>query len=181
MNTNGMFAKFGLFMGAAFFITGFIVIKPVLAQVDASSSLPSATSSITTDPKSTGAISTTSDPTTAPIPDASTASVSDASTESAATASTSDASDSHPVSPVSQSTSDTAVTPTEAPPEGLTLVHIIGEKYIDYFTDGTNTVSFPGDPDVDANLNKPNAPIPTHEGLTWDHTAGGYLYDTLEW
>jgi hypothetical protein len=54
-------------------------------------------------------------------------------------------------------------------------VHIIGTKYIDYFTDGT---SYPGDPDIDANLSKPNAPIPTHNGLTWDRTTSQYLYDT---
>ena len=38
--------------------------------------------------------------------------------------------------------------------------------------------AYPGDPTIDGNLNKPNAPIPTHEGLTWDHTDGTYLYDT---
>jgi hypothetical protein len=80
------------------------------------------------------------------------------------------------------STTSTAATPPIQPPEtapaGLSLVHIIGTKYRDYFTDGTTTVSFPGDPNIDGNLDKPNAPIPTHDGLTWDHTTGGYQYDT---
>jgi hypothetical protein len=47
----------------------------------------------------------------------------------------------------------------------LKLVHVFGTKYIDYFTDGTKTYSFPGNPDIDSNLNKPNAPIPTHGNL----------------
>jgi hypothetical protein len=58
------------------------------------------------------------------------------------------------------------------------LVHVIGSKYVDYFTDGTKTYSFPGDPKVDANLNKPNAPIPSHAGLTWVSTSGMEAYDT---
>jgi hypothetical protein len=66
----------------------------------------------------------------------------------------------------------------EPPPQGLTLVHIVGTKYVDYFTDGTSIVSFPGDPAIDSHFSEPNAPIPTHEGMTWVHTTGGYLYDT---
>jgi hypothetical protein len=54
----------------------------------------------------------------------------------------------------------------------------VGTKYIDYFTDGKTVTAFPGDPAIDSNFDKPNAPIPTHAGLTWDHTTGGYLYDT---
>jgi len=60
----------------------------------------------------------------------------------------------------------------------MALVHIIGTKYTDYFTDGTNITAFPGDPQIDAHLSERDAPIPTHQGLTWDHTTGGYLYDT---
>jgi hypothetical protein len=70
------------------------------------------------------------------------------------------------------------IVPTEPPPQGLAEVHIIGTKYIDYFTDGTTITSYPGDPKIDSNFDKPNAPIPTHDGLTWDHTAGQNLYDT---
>ena len=71
-----------------------------------------------------------------------------------------------------------SVTPTEPAPEGLTEVHIIGTKYIDYFTDGTTVTEYPGDPAIDSNFDKPEAAIPTHEGLTWVHTVGKNLYDT---
>ena len=70
------------------------------------------------------------------------------------------------------------VTPIEAAPEGLTKVIVIGTKYIDYFTDGEKEYSFPGDPAIDAHLGEKDAPIPTHEGLTWVHTIGQHLYDT---
>ena len=60
----------------------------------------------------------------------------------------------------------------------LKLVHVVGTKYVDYFTDGTKTYSFPGDPNIDANLNKPNASIPSHKGLTWVSTSGMEAYDT---
>ena len=68
--------------------------------------------------------------------------------------------------------------PTEPPPAGLTEVHIVGTKYIDYFTDGSTTIEVPGDLKIDGNLDKPDAPIPTHEGMTWVHTIGQNLYDT---
>jgi hypothetical protein len=67
---------------------------------------------------------------------------------------------------------------TEPAPAGLKLVHIIGTKYIDYFTDGTTTTAFSGDPQIDAHLAEPNAPTPTHDNLRWDHTSGYNLYDT---
>src|SRR5262249_54897334 len=67
---------------------------------------------------------------------------------------------------------------SETPPVGMTEVHIIGTKYTDYFTDGTTITSYPGDPAIDSNLDKPNAPVPTHEGLTWVQTTGQNLYDT---
>jgi hypothetical protein len=57
-------------------------------------------------------------------------------------------------------------------------VHIIGTKYTDYFTDGTTVIAYPGDPKIDGNLDKPDAPIPSQPGMTWVHTTGGYLYDT---
>ena len=60
----------------------------------------------------------------------------------------------------------------------LKLVHVVGTKYIDYFTDGTKTYPFPGNPDIDSNLNKPNAPIPSHGNLTWVSTSGMEAYDT---
>jgi hypothetical protein len=51
-------------------------------------------------------------------------------------------------------------------PTALTLVHVIGTKYVDYFADGSTTIAVPGDPKIDANFNKPDAPIPTHPGMT---------------
>jgi hypothetical protein len=115
----------------------------------------------------TDATSTVSDTTTA-----STSSTSDSSTTS-----TTDAS----------STSPTPPTQTQAPAQSqslpsskstLKLVHVVGTKFIDYFTDGTKTYSFPGNPDIDSNLNKPNAPIPSHGNLTWVSTSGMDAYDT---
>ena len=69
-------------------------------------------------------------------------------------------------------------TPTEPPPADLAEIHIIGIKYIDYFTDGSTTIAVPGDQNIDSNLDKPDAPIPTHAGMTWVHTIGENLYDT---
>jgi hypothetical protein len=57
-------------------------------------------------------------------------------------------------------------------------VHVVGSKYVDYFTDGSKTYSFPGNPDIDSNLNKPNAPIPSHGNLKWVSTSGMEAYDT---
>src|SRR6266436_3165407 len=72
----------------------------------------------------------------------------------------------------------TSTSPKEAPPVGFTEVHIIGTKYVDYFTDGSTTIAVPGDPNIDSHFNVPDAPIPTHEGMTWVHTTGQHLYDT---
>jgi hypothetical protein len=70
-------------------------------------------------------------------------------------------------------------TPSQQPaPEGLAEVHIIGTKCTDYFTDGTTEYSFPGDPEIHAHIAEKDAPIPTHEGLTWVHSTGQPLYDT---
>jgi hypothetical protein len=70
------------------------------------------------------------------------------------------------------------VAPAETPPQGLTEVHIIGTKYIDYFTDGTTITEYPGDPNVDSHLSEKDAPIPARDGLKWHHTIGRFLYDT---
>jgi len=63
-------------------------------------------------------------------------------------------------------------------PPGFTEVHIIGTKYIDYFTDGSTTIAVPGDPKVDNNLDKPNAATPVHAGMRWVQTTGQNRYDT---
>ena len=105
-----------------------------------------------------------------------------ASTSSTSTSSTLSATD-------ASSTSPNPPAQTQAPPQSqaqspssgkpaLKLVHVVGTKYIDYFTDGAKTYSFPGNPDVDSNLNKPNAPIPFHGNLKWVSTSGMEAYDT---
>jgi hypothetical protein len=108
-----------------------------------------------------------------------TVTASTSSTPASGTTSTTDAS----------STSDTPPAETQKPAQSqaqssssgmssLKLVHMIGSKYVDYFTDGKKTYSFPGNPDIDSNLNKPNAPIPTHGNLQWVSTTGMEAYDT---
>jgi len=136
-------------------------IKLASAQVDASSSVALITDTTTT-PEVLASTST------APIGN-------DASS-TAASASTTDTSSS--TTTAATSTPATSAPAGGLPPKGLTIVHIIGTKYIDYFTDGTAVTSYPGDPTIDGNLDKRNAPIPTHPGLTWDHTSGYSLYDT---
>jgi hypothetical protein len=84
---------------------------------------------------------------------------------------------SRPATPSSASPEELSAS-SQPPPEGLTLVHITGTKYIDYFTDGTTVTQYPGDPTIDAHLAEKDAPTPTHEGLTWVHTVGMNLYDT---
>jgi hypothetical protein len=138
-----------------------VEISLASAQVDASSSLPPTTDT-TTVPQVTGAaISTT------PSGD-----------DASSTPETPPASGTSGAPMVATSTPDTGAPTTEQPPTGLTEVRIIGTKYTDYFTDGATVTAYPGDPKIDGNLNEPNAPIPTHEGLKWDHTDGTYLYDT---
>ena len=119
----------------------------------------------------TDATSTASDTTTAssiPTSDSSTSSATDASSTSAAPPAQTQA----PDQSQAQSQPSSGAKPT------LKLVHVVGSKYIDYFTDGTKTYSFPGNPDIDSNLNKPNAPIPSHGNLTWVSTSGMDAYDT---
>jgi hypothetical protein len=127
-------------------------------------SIVSALTATTTDATSTA--SDTSTAATSPTSASSTTSPTDASSTS--------------VTPPAQ-TQAPAQTQTQAQPSSkpaLKLVHVVGTKYIDYFTDGTKTYSFPGNPDIDSNLNKPNAPIPSHAGLTWVSTSGMDAYDT---
>jgi hypothetical protein len=117
------------------------------------------------------------DSTTTPlVPEASTSStpIADAASSTPASAPANDSAS----TTVATSSSSTSAPGIEPPPKGLTKVQIIGTKYIDYFTDGTTTFAFPGDPAIDSHFNVPNAPTPTHEGLTWVHTTGQHLYDT---
>jgi hypothetical protein len=165
-----------IILGFFLFVSAFFVVRPVLAQVDTTSS--------------------TSTPDVASLLSTSTTDTTDASTSTpalgelgAAESSSADATTRPPaldelgaVASTSADATTTApyvLTPaTEPPPQDLTEVHVIGTKYTDYFTDGTTVSAYPGDPEVDGNLNKRDAPIPTHAGLSWVHTSSTYLYDT---
>ena len=119
----------------------------------------------------TDATSTVSDTTTASTSSTSASSTPPA-TDASSTPATPPAQTQTPDQSQAQSQLSNGAKPT------LKLVHVVGTKYIDYFTDGTKTYSFPGNPDIDSNLNKPNAPIPTHDNLTWVSTSGMDAYDT---
>jgi hypothetical protein len=132
-----------------------MIVKPALAQEDASSPVPASNDSTSTE-------------TITPTP-------SDAPEDMvAAEPGSSDSLVPQTEAPAPESSDGSF----EQPPAGFIEVHIIGTKYVDYFTDGTNQSSFPGDSEVDSHLSEPNAPIPTHEGLTWLRTIGDNLYDT---
>ena len=118
----------------------------------------------------TDATSTASDTTTASTSSASAGTT--AATDASSTSATLPAQTQAPDQSQAQSQPSNGAKPT------LKLVHVVGTKYVDYFTDGTKTYSFPGDPKIDANLNNPNAPIPSHSGLTWVSTSGMDAYDT---
>src|SRR5437660_603039 len=85
-------------------------------------------------------VDATSSDSTPPTPDAATGTTTDSETVTSA--------DTNATTP----TESSSITPTEPAPDGLTLVHIIGTKYVDYFTDGTTITSYPGDPAIDSNF-----------------------------
>ena len=120
------------------------------------------------------ALSATTTDATSTVSDTTTASTSLSSANS--TASTTDANSTSATLPVQTQTQAQSQPSSDKPT--FKLVHVVGSKYIDYFTDGKKTYSFPGNPDIDSNLNKPNAPIPSHAGLTWVSTSGMEAYDT---
>jgi hypothetical protein len=162
----------------ALLLIGILKIQQAYAQV-ATTSADSATTSLSTETSVPTPDASTTDLSAAGSPPVLGASTSAAPTADAAPSSTeSTPPDTAPSAAATTSVSSVSAAAPEAPPQGLTLVHIIGTKYIDYFTDGSTTVSFPGDDNIDANLDKPDAPIPTHEGMTWVHTTGQNLYDT---
>jgi hypothetical protein len=72
--------------------------------------------------------------------------------------------------------------PAAAPataPTAIAVAHVIGTKFVDYCSDGTKVTPYPGDPAIDANLNKPDAATPKcPSGLQWHHTSGMDKYDT---
>jgi hypothetical protein len=163
MKTNIIvtFAGIGFLVLFAVAFVSIFEIKLASAQVDASSSVALITATTTT-PEMLGTSTSTA-------PAGNVASSTSASTFMTDTSST--------TTPAT-STPETSVPVAGPAPQGLTLVHIIGTKYVDYFTDGSTVTSYPGDPTIDGNLSKRDAPIPTHPGLTWDHTSGYNLYDT---
>jgi hypothetical protein len=149
---------------AAFITIGIFKIQQAHAQVDATSSDAVATSSESATPTYATADTTT-----------------DATHDTEIVVPSTEATSSDAEAAVSSEESApefNSVTLIEPAPEDLTEVHIIGTKYIDYFTDGTTVTEYPGDPTMDSNFDKPDAPIPTHEGLAWVHTIGRNLYDT---
>jgi len=134
-----------------------VIVRPVLAQ-EASSSV------VVNDSSSTPTVSTPS-------------------ATLGSTATTEIASEDTSIAPKALTQSDPRAAQTskaahEQTPTSLTEVHIIGTKYIDYFTDGATIFSFPGDPTIDSHLAEKDAPAPKHEGLTLVHSTGQYLYDT---
>src|SRR6266404_1700037 len=123
------------------FVVGFasiFEIRLASAQVDATSSPPSSTDSTTTLPALQASKSSTL------IEDA--ASSAPASTPANDSASTT----------VATNSSSTSTPAIEPPPQGLTLVHIVGTKYTDYFTNGKTVTSYPGDPNIDSHFDVPN-------------------------
>src|SRR5258708_339681 len=150
------------------FIAGFasiFEIRLASAQVDATSSPPSAADSTTTPILTQASTSSTAtEDATSSTPAVNPANDNDSANTTSVTS--------------SSSTSNSAASAPIVAGNGPTLVHIIGTKYTDYFTDGKTVTAFPGDPAIDSHFNVPNAPIPAHEGMTWNGTTGGYLYDT---
>src|SRR5215831_7378148 len=172
-----------VFVGASVLVLalliGFAIVRPALAQVAATSTTEAASS--TSVAAAAPAATSTADSVAASSTPPTTAPASISATSSAATspapAATPPASGNSPAAAAASSATPNKSL-TEPPPQGLTLVHINGTKYIDYFTDGSTTIAVPGDPNIDGNLDKPNAPIPTHAGMTWSHTTGDNRYDT---
>jgi hypothetical protein len=139
----------------AVLVVGFVIVQPVLAQEEATPSDPAVES-------------------VAPVDTVSSSTSSEGSEASVATPTVEGAS----TSAVTNDPPPSSAAQSEPPPADLTEVHIIGTKYVDYFTDGTTVRAFPGDPEIDDHFSEKDAPIPTHEGLTWDHSTGSFLYDT---
>jgi hypothetical protein len=156
-------------------VVGFIVVKPALAQVDATSTEIVATSS---EEVPTEDLSPSSSGSESPQAAGASTSTPEQDTEAPQPKTATDASG-EATSPQSAETSSSSLAAPETPPQGLTEVNIIGTKYVDYFTDGVQTYSFPGDPEIHAHIAEKDAPIPSRPGLTWVHSTGQYLYDTV--
>src|SRR5947208_10240703 len=113
MKTNtASLSVLGVLVIAALLVVSILKIQQVYAQVDATSSDTVTTSSTDTTPV-----------TTSKTTDTATTGITTASTD------------------ISTMASDSVVA-TEPAPEGLTEVHIIGTRYVDYFTDGTTVTEY---------------------------------------
>jgi hypothetical protein len=130
-------------------------------KTDLAAALSATTTEATSTSDTTSALSTSASASSTPP-----------ATDASSTPATPPAQTQAPAQSQAQSQPSNGVKPT------LKLVHVVGSKYIDYFTDGMKTYSFPGNPDIDSNLNKPNAPIPSHGNLKWVSTSGMDAYDT---
>jgi hypothetical protein len=179
MKINGTFAKVGLFGVIAVLVTGFIVIRPVLAQVGSSSSDETTAPSSVNVSQADSTASAPSDTETAPVTAAPEPTVLGASISGEPPPPPPATSASPPPPPPPPPAPQEDGPPYhETPPPGFIEAHVVGTKYTDYFTDGTTVTSYPGDAAIDGNLKKPNAPTPTRDGLTWVHTTGQFIYDT---
>src|SRR5262249_52829354 len=158
-----MTANITKLIGAALIIAstiGVAVVRPVLAQVGATSTTVAASSTSVTSTDAASASTTVSVAASSTPPMSAPADSSATSTTPAATP---------PDTTTSQGKAQASAEgvvhgkpAVDAPPAGFTEVHIIGTKYVDYFTDGSTTIAVPGDANIDGNLDKPNAAIPTH-------------------
>src|SRR5258708_6522964 len=126
-------AGIGLLVLFALAFASIFEIRLASAQVDASSSPPIALDTTTT-PQVLGASTST-----APIGN-----------DSSSTSTITSVTDATSSTTVATSTPTSSAPAVEPPPQGLTLVHIIGTQYTDYFTDGTTVTAFPGDPTIDS-------------------------------
>jgi hypothetical protein len=152
---------FGLNAITLLAVMGLFLFRPALALDDASSSSQGSDNSSTNSASATSSDFQSTDTTQGTV---------DASAPNAVATSTDEA--------TSSPAQEDSVQPTVTSSSGLKEVHIIGTKYVDYFSDGTTVTSYPGDPQIDAHLSEPNASTPTHEVLTWVHTTWQNLYDT---
>src|SRR5215471_277131 len=122
------------------FVIGFAIVKPVLAQVAATSTTGAASSTAVA--VAAPAAASTTDTVVASSTPPSSAPADSSATSTTSTPTSSDTAPGAQGKAHANGASAAGNKPsTDAPPPGLTLVHIIGPKYIDYFTDGTTTIA----------------------------------------
>src|SRR5215831_15224868 len=151
MKTN-MIKFVGASVVVALVAIGSTIVRPVLAQVDATSTEAVASSAAATPVADRSPVATSTRDTVA-------SSTAPASVPAESNAASTTPAATPPDTTTSQGKAQASAEgvahgkpPTDSPPPGLALVHIVGTKYVDYFTDGTTTITVPGDPNVDGNL-----------------------------